>query len=134
MEPAKDGNENLRINLDSLANNSSASDQASENKPADPLLGAVKDVFMEVDEDVPGGWQGWRVFNEMVQTDIQIPMLATGGISEAGPAIRSDFASPQWQDGNESFSADYDMTNMQMGNGVYGNQGGWEHGFFAGYE
>ncbi|KAJ0336903.1 hypothetical protein COL922a_007359 [Colletotrichum nupharicola] len=31
---------------------------------------AVKEAFMEVDEEAPGGWQGWRMFNEMVHDDI----------------------------------------------------------------
>lgn len=30
---------------------------------------AVKDAFMEVDEEAPGGWQGWRMWNEMVRDD-----------------------------------------------------------------
>ncbi|KAF2998245.1 hypothetical protein E8E13_005999 [Curvularia kusanoi] len=30
---------------------------------------AVKDAFMEVDEEAPGGWQGWRMWNEMVKSD-----------------------------------------------------------------
>ena len=36
------------------------------------LLDVVKDAFMEVDEQASsgGGWQGWRMFTEMVQTDI----------------------------------------------------------------
>jgi hypothetical protein len=31
---------------------------------------AVKEAFMEVDEEAPGGWQGWRMWNEMVRDDI----------------------------------------------------------------
>lgn len=27
---------------------------------------AVKEAFIEVDEEAPGGWQGWRMWNEMV--------------------------------------------------------------------
>lgn len=27
---------------------------------------AVKEAFMEVDEEAPGGWQGWRMWNEML--------------------------------------------------------------------
>jgi len=30
---------------------------------------AVKEAFMEVDEEAPGGWQGWRMWNEMVRDD-----------------------------------------------------------------
>jgi hypothetical protein len=31
---------------------------------------AMKEAFMEVDEEAPGGWQGWRMWNEMVQDPI----------------------------------------------------------------
>jgi hypothetical protein len=31
------------------------------------VLGAVKEAFMEVDDEAPGGWHGWRMFNEMIQ-------------------------------------------------------------------
>lgn len=30
---------------------------------------AVKEAFMEVDGEAPGGWQGWRMWNEMVSDD-----------------------------------------------------------------
>jgi hypothetical protein len=30
---------------------------------------AVKEAFMEVDDEAPGGWQGWRMWNEMVRDD-----------------------------------------------------------------
>ncbi|EFQ27350.1 fungal specific transcription factor domain-containing protein [Colletotrichum graminicola M1.001] len=36
----------------------------------DAISDAVKEAFMEVDEEAPGGWQGWRMFNEMVQSDL----------------------------------------------------------------
>jgi hypothetical protein len=41
----------------------------SDRKPAMSYLvsDAVKEAFMEVDEEAPGGWQGWRMWNEMVQ-------------------------------------------------------------------
>ncbi|CAD0090498.1 unnamed protein product [Aureobasidium mustum] len=28
---------------------------------------AVREAFMEVDEEAPGGWQGWRMWDEMVR-------------------------------------------------------------------
>ncbi|KAK3367724.1 fungal-specific transcription factor domain-containing protein [Podospora didyma] len=34
--------------------------------PNSTVLGAMEGGLMEVDEDAPGGWQGWRLFNEMV--------------------------------------------------------------------
>ncbi|CAN9190476.1 unnamed protein product [Alternaria alternata] len=41
------------------------------NKPtmSHMVTDAVKEAFMEVDEEAPGGWQGWRMFNEMVSDD-----------------------------------------------------------------
>jgi hypothetical protein len=33
------------------------------------IHGAVKDAFMEVDDEAPGGWHAWRMFNQMVQGD-----------------------------------------------------------------
>lgn len=33
------------------------------------LTDAVKEAFMEVDEEAPGGWQGWRMWNEMMRND-----------------------------------------------------------------
>lgn len=32
---------------------------------AQMMSDAVKEAFMEVDEEAPGGWQGWRMWNEM---------------------------------------------------------------------
>ncbi|KAF2113161.1 fungal-specific transcription factor domain-containing protein [Lophiotrema nucula] len=142
MEPeSQEGaaSQNLKINLDMLANDAPSSNAANAEAVFDPLLGAVKDVFMEVDEDVPGGWQGWRVFNEMVQSDIQEPGLAAGGLSEAAaPGQPVASATTQWND-NELFDTGYgngsEMGGVTMGyNGAFGNQGGWDHGFFAGYE
>ncbi|KAF4431371.1 putative transcriptional regulatory protein [Colletotrichum fructicola] len=42
-----------------------------EGKPimSHAISDAVKEAFMEVDEEAPGGWQGWRMFNEMVHDD-----------------------------------------------------------------
>jgi hypothetical protein len=48
--------------------------------PNTMVLGAVKEAFMEVDEEAPGGWQGWRMFSEMVQQggDIAAATAAQG--------------------------------------------------------
>jgi hypothetical protein len=45
--------------------------------PNTMVLGAVKEAFMEVDEEAPGGWQGWRMFSEMVQQGGDIAVAAT---------------------------------------------------------
>ncbi|TEA22094.1 Positive regulator of purine utilization [Colletotrichum sidae] len=47
---------------------------------------AVKEAFMEVDEEAPGGWQGWRMFNEMVQNDPAPLAAADGGREPQGSA------------------------------------------------
>ncbi|KAB5558605.1 fungal-specific transcription factor domain-containing protein [Coniochaeta sp. 2T2.1] len=46
--------------------------------PNTMVLGAVKEAFMEVDEEAPGGWQGWRMFSEMVQQGGDIVAAAAG--------------------------------------------------------
>lgn len=40
--------------------------QAEEPSMSQLVTDAVKDAFMEVDGEAPGGWQGWRMWNEMV--------------------------------------------------------------------
>lgn len=42
--------------------------QNGQNEPSmsDMVSDAVKEAFMEVDEEAPGGWQGWRMWNEML--------------------------------------------------------------------
>ncbi|KAK1976031.1 fungal-specific transcription factor domain-containing protein [Colletotrichum cereale] len=49
----------------------------------DAISDAVKEAFMEVDEEAPGGWQGWRMFNEMVQSDLAAGQAAAG--ADPGP-------------------------------------------------
>lgn len=43
--------------------------QACKPTMSDLVTDAVKEAFMEVDEEAPGGWQGWRMWNEMVTND-----------------------------------------------------------------
>ncbi|KAL0939934.1 fungal specific transcription factor domain-containing protein [Colletotrichum truncatum] len=43
---------------------------------------AVKEAFMEVDEEAPGGWQGWRMFNEMVQNDFTVKEIESTEFGE----------------------------------------------------
>ncbi|KAG9651297.1 hypothetical protein KCU95_g11870, partial [Aureobasidium melanogenum] len=40
----------------------------SANPTEIPMISdAVREAFMEVDEEAPGGWQGWRMWDEMVR-------------------------------------------------------------------
>ncbi|KAL5121000.1 hypothetical protein ACEQ8H_001188 [Pleosporales sp. CAS-2024a] len=45
--------------------------QGQMNKPtmSDMVTDAVKEAFIEVDEEAPGGWQGWRMWNDMVRDE-----------------------------------------------------------------
>ncbi|KAK1464966.1 fungal specific transcription factor domain-containing protein [Colletotrichum melonis] len=48
-----------------------SSETGEKSSMAHAISDAVKEAFMEVDEEAPGGWQGWRMFNEMVQPDLK---------------------------------------------------------------
>jgi hypothetical protein len=62
---------------------------------------AVKEASMEVDEEAPGGWQGWRMWNEMVSAETA---------SAAGAAMRFD----------EFFQSQTEMSwNAYEGSGFY---------------
>jgi hypothetical protein len=43
---------------------------------------AVKEAFMEVDEEAPGGWQGWRMWNEMVSDDTASAAMRFDGLGQ----------------------------------------------------
>lgn len=132
MEPGP--SRSLGKDLDTLAGTTTPTTaRAARSQRTDPLLGAVKDVFMEVDEDVPGGRQGWRLFTEMVQSDIQVPELHAENICDDGPATRNDLAVPNWSDGTAFSFGNINGANVSEGPG-YGTQGVWEHGFFPGYD
>ncbi|KAI6778561.1 fungal specific transcription factor domain-containing protein [Emericellopsis cladophorae] len=40
--------------------------QTMEHSMSEMVSDAVKEAFMEVDDEAPGGWQGWRMWNEML--------------------------------------------------------------------
>ncbi|KAK7180854.1 fungal specific transcription factor domain-containing protein [Paraphaeosphaeria sporulosa] len=129
MEPKP--SRNLGRDLDMLVEPAAA--KAGAPNHTDPLLGAVKDVFMEVDEDVPGGGQGWRLFTEMVQSDIQVPELMAGERCTVGTTTRNDFTTPNWSDGTANPLSSFDEA-IGAEQGSLGDQGRWDHGFFAGYD
>ena len=43
--------------------------QTVDTSMGDMVSDAVKEAFMEVDGEAPEGWQGWRMWNEMVRDD-----------------------------------------------------------------
>lgn len=62
---------------------------------------AVKEAFMEVDEEAPGGWQGWRMWNEMVMSDMATASQSFPSTGNLG----QDPIAPNW--------------NSHHGSGVY---------------
>ena len=69
--------------------------ETHDYRPREPTMSemvsdAVKDAFMEVDEEAPGGWQGWRMWNDM---------LGDGQEDDAMESSEWDFGGvPQHQD------------------------------------
>ncbi|KAF2815270.1 uncharacterized protein BDZ99DRAFT_485662 [Mytilinidion resinicola] len=104
-----------------------------------PILGAVKEVFMEVDEEVPGGWQGWKMFNEMIQSHAPTTAIpqetpsANGDVFSAlGETITEENA--DWDGSNGLYDADSMTGFMQMDSSAFPNGNGWDHGFLGVYE
>lgn len=67
--------------------------------PLDAMVrGAVKEAFMVVDEEAPGGWQGWRMFSEMVQQGDALLAAADQGptLQEAPLHAVDDGADMDW--------------------------------------
>lgn len=132
MEPGP--SRNLLKNLDILTGRPLPTATAAEpSRPTDPLLGAVKDVFMEVAENIPAS-QGWRLFTELVQSDIQMPDLTSTNMPDGGNNVNSESSmAPSW-DGNSEFSfINFNSVTLSESTPL-GAQSGWEHGFFAGYD
>ncbi|RKK80229.1 hypothetical protein BFJ69_g4419 [Fusarium oxysporum] len=46
----------------------------------DLVSDAVKEAFMEVDEEAPGGWHGWHMWNEMLGEDPSAADLSTSNV------------------------------------------------------
>jgi hypothetical protein len=84
---------------------------------------AVKDAFMEVDEEAPGGWQGWRMWNEMV-TSNETPTLRPSDFDISSNGLFD----ANWlaNQGSAMYAIDpFQDTAMQSGNGAMLNQDQW---------
>jgi hypothetical protein len=57
------------VNLPAHGENSSDTGQQGKPSMSHMVTDAVKEAFMEVDDEAPGGWQGWRMWNEMVRDE-----------------------------------------------------------------
>lgn len=98
--------------------------QGSQTTISHLVTDAVKEAFMEVDEEAPGGWQGWRMWNEMVRdndTPESNPMFGTGGTSYGPPDM-------SWNayDGSSMYGVDPIQTaTVQTGHSSMVNQDQW---------
>lgn len=66
---------------DKLNISDSLSTSKSGQRPEGILLEAVKEAFMEEDEDVPGGLQSWNMMSEMVAADSGSEPLSTDNMT-----------------------------------------------------
>ncbi|KAG9545731.1 hypothetical protein KCU97_g21193, partial [Aureobasidium melanogenum] len=86
---------------------------------------AVREAFMEVDEEAPGGWQGWRMWDEMVRDD------ASGGND---PLLGSrshgkSYDGTSWECYDNAYNLD-PVQDAVMQTGSYGamNDSTWNYG------
>ncbi|WKT50394.1 hypothetical protein QSH57_015342 [Fusarium oxysporum f. sp. vasinfectum] len=56
------------------------SNEADDITMRDLVSDAVKEAFMEVDEEAPGGWHGWHMWNEMLGEDPSAADLSTSNV------------------------------------------------------
>ncbi|KZL64055.1 fungal specific transcription factor domain-containing protein [Colletotrichum incanum] len=100
-------------------------ESGTEEKSAvgNAISDAVKEAFMEVDDEAPGGWQGWRMFNEMVQSDLT-----------PGQALGVERPEPRSQTGNwDAFAQDPASTqNLNQGGGSDMMDSDWDFGGLEG--
>lgn len=107
-----------RQNLVNAANTTTGSTRSWQNRQAQvpprrssdvvntPMISAaIREAFMEVDEEAPGGWQGWRMWNEMVTDDTS--HMADAGVGIGGPG--QTYAETSW----EGYENMYDVDPVQ---------------------
>jgi hypothetical protein len=93
-----------------------AHDNMTTISPNTMVLGAVKEAFMEVDEEAPGGWQGWRMFSEMVQQGGE-----THGLSVDPASLQqTDDTAMRWDDDVQFADGDFEDADFQMIDGFTG--------------
>jgi hypothetical protein len=113
------GTGNASQNRDRSADVSSPNHMASI-APNAMVLEAVKDTFMEVDEEAPGGWQGWRMFNEMVQQGTNLA-TAEGLAVDATSLHQTQDTALGWDDDMQLAAADFAGADFEMVDGFTTN-------------
>lgn len=86
---------------------------------------AVKEAFMEVDEEAPGGWQGWRMWNEMVIDGTNSSLRSSSGVENF---VDQPFMDAEWDPNTASGIYGIDPVQdaaMQWNTGQSMNHGQW---------
>lgn len=52
---------------------------------------AVKEAFIEVDEEAPGGWHGWRMWSEMLRDGDTLVPDSMAGAEMCNRSVASGF-------------------------------------------
>jgi hypothetical protein len=100
-------NEGDQMNQGQYGNGGDQSRPSNNSAPAASELvsDAVKEAFMEVDEEAPGGWQGWRMWNEMLgDAPAPAPAPAPEATQQQDRDRRGDFAGGSSGGSNNSSS------------------------------
>jgi len=103
--------------------------QSSKPSLSHMVTDAVKEAFMEVDEEAPGGWQGWRMWNEMVRDD-STPMP---GSTMRFDGVAQGQAQMSWSayEGSAFYGVDpIQDAAMQMDNSGMMDSGQWNFGIY----
>lgn len=102
---------------------SSKTSQAGKTTMSHLLTDAVKDAFMEVDEEAPGGWQGWRMWNEMVIDGSNSPSRQSAGLDSF---VSQHFMDSEWDPASGIYGIDpVQNAAMQWSSGQPMNHGQW---------
>lgn len=111
-----------------VANESVVPDAAKESQAGKPTMShlvtdAVKDAFMEVDEEAPGGWQGWRMWNEMVIDGSNSTSRSSAGLNSF---VSQQFLDAEWDSACGMYGIDpVQDAAMQWGTGQPLNHSQW---------
>jgi hypothetical protein len=113
--------------------------QTTDSTMSHMVSDAVKEAFMEVDGEAPGGWQGWRMWNEMVRDDSTLaldPASKSSSSSSRGEGFGFSAAAAEmswdgFDGGMDCYGVDpvQDAALQRAGFEVV-EQGGWEVGGF----
>ncbi|KAH0351953.1 hypothetical protein KCU81_g1884, partial [Aureobasidium melanogenum] len=124
------------VNSDNVSNVSTRIQQTQQTIPQVPpnqptsiiempmISDAVREAFMEVDEEAPGGWQGWRMWDEMVRENASSVNESVLGSRLAGQS----YSGTSWECYDSTYNLDpVQDAVMQMGADETATDGDWNY-------